>query len=336
MAADESNSALRAWAASAEPERWTALEAATRVLRARQGKGLSPFDGDLTSLVDLTAKRFGPNHVWSASRLETYRSCPFHFFTQNVLVLEPRPDTVEGLDVRQRGTIYHRILEHVYRKAADPTDVDALLAALPAVAQQVLDEAPDREGFRATAWWAQTRAEIVETIRQSLKALAELPNEFRPIGFEERFWGDQELSIHAAEGAGAFRLHGVVDRIDRTADGRLRVIDYKTGGPSAFTPRDLEKGKKLQLPLYALAARDALRLGVPVDGFYWHVQQAKPSEFTLASDAEAAMTRAAAYAWEAVDGARHGRFTPRPPDSGCPDYCPAARFCWRYRPAYHE
>ena len=90
------------------------------------------------------------------------------------------------------------------------------------------------------------------------------------------------------------------------------------------------------MPLYALAARDALHLGTPVDGFYWHVKHAEPSEFTLASGAEAAMARAAEYAWEAVDGVRHGRFTPRPPDSGCPDYCPAVVFCWRYRPAYHE
>ena len=90
------------------------------------------------------------------------------------------------------------------------------------------------------------------------------------------------------------------------------MIDYKTGGPSSFTPRDLEKGKKLQLPLYALAARDALHLGTPVDGFYWHIEHAKPSEFTLASGAEAAMARAAEYAWEAVDGVRHGRFTPQP------------------------
>ena len=98
----------------------------------------------------------------------------------------------------------------------------------------MLDEAPKRHGFRATAWWSQTRAEIVETIRQSLTALAELSDEFRPIGFEQKFGDDQELTVEAAEGAGVFRLHGVIDRIDKADDGRLRVIDYKTGGPSSF------------------------------------------------------------------------------------------------------
>ena len=120
LAADERTGALRAWAEVAHPERWTALEAANACCAARQGNGLSPFEGDLTGLADQTSQRFGPDHVWSASRLETYRACPFRFFTQNVLGLEPRPDAIEGLDVSQLGTIYHRILELVYSETLKP------------------------------------------------------------------------------------------------------------------------------------------------------------------------------------------------------------------------
>ncbi len=336
LAAGPPGSALQAWAEAADPARWRGLHAATRVLAARQGQGPSPYDGDLAGVASQTAAAYGPAHTWSASRLETYRACPFRFFVQHVLGLEPRPDPVEGLDVRQLGTLYHRILELVYRQAADPADADALLAALPAVARQVLDEAPEREGFRATAWWTQTRAGIEETIRQTLQALAALPGEFRPMACEARFWGDEELVVAAPDGGPTFRLHGVIDRVDRAADGRLRVVDYKSGGPSSYTRRDLDEGKKLQLPLYALAARDALGLGTPVDGFYWHVRHAQRSEFTLAGNADAAMVRAVTHAGEAVDGARHGRFVPRPPAEGCPDYCAAAGFCWHYRPAYYD
>ena len=56
------------------------------------------------------------------------------------------------------------------------------------------------------------------------------------------------------DGDDAFRLHGFIDRVDRAPDGRLRIIDYKTGGPAAFTVKAVVEGKKLQLPLYALAA----------------------------------------------------------------------------------
>ena len=117
-------------------------------------------------------------------------------------------------------------------------------------------------------------------------------------------------------------------------DGRLRVIDYKTAGPTAFTRAALERGEKLQLPLYALAARDALGLGEPVDGFYWHVPAAKPSAARLArcdGGAEGAMERAARVAAEVATEVVAGRFAPRPPAEGCPSYCAAASFCWHYR-----
>ena len=83
------------------------------------------------------------------------------------------------------------------------------------------------------------------------------------------------------QGEDSFRLRGFIDRVDRAPDGRVRVIDYKTAGPWAYTKKAVTEGKKLQLPLYALAARDALRLGDPAEGFYWHVRQAESSSFQM-------------------------------------------------------
>jgi hypothetical protein len=33
-----------------------------------------------------------------------------------------------------------------------------------------------------------------------------------------------------------------------------------------------------------------------------------------------------------VRGARQGYFVAHPPADGCPSYCPAAGFCWNFRP----
>jgi len=291
-----------------------------------------PFDGDLTALADAFATQFAPERTWSASRLEAYRSCPFAFFINHVLGLEPRQEPVEGLDARQLGNIYHHIFEQLYRAAADPADLDALLAALPAVAAAVLDAAPRVEGFRATAWWQQSRAEIEANVRRSVEALADLPGSFVPVAQEAAFFDNHSLTV--TDGDDAFRLHGFIDRVDRAPDGSLRIIDYKTGGPAAFTVKAVAEGKKLQLPLYALAAEQALGLGAVADGFYWHVQHAEASKFTLAGfegGPAGAMQTALAHAWAAVRGARAGQFAPHPPAEGCPDYCPAVAFCWRYR-----
>jgi len=335
------------WVQRTEPARQAALEAAVHVFRLRQRSASdSLYDGDLSSLADVFAQRFGPEHPWSASRLEGYRACPFFFFVGSVLRLELREEPAEGLNVRQLGNIYHRIFERLYPvlvvqdkcpAVADPTDLEQLLATLPDVAQAVLDEAPQQEGFRETAWWEQTRSEIVENVRRSLEALAEMQGDFVPYLCEAAFglWDRPPLIVR--EGDDGFRLRGLIDRVDRTPDGRVRVIDYKTASPSTFTNPAVVEGKKLQVPLYALAARDALGLGEPVEGFYWHVQHAETSCFTLGGfegGPERAMALAVVHVWEAIHSARGGHFVPHPPNDGCPSYCPAAAFCWHCRPGF--
>lgn len=337
LAAHPGYGEVRDWAREADPARQAALKAAVDLFRRRRDVSDGSPDGDLRHMAGIFAQRFGPAHVWSSSRLEAYRTCPFLFFVGSVLHLEPRAEPAEGLDARQLGSIYHRILEQLYQRVDDPADLEQLLAALPAVAGAVLDEAPGREGFRETAWWSQTRAEILEDVRRSLQALAQIQEDFIPSQYEVPFGLREQPVLVVRDGDDSFRLRGLIDRVDRTADGRLRVIDYKTGGPASYDKKAVTEGKKVQLPLYALAVRDALGLGEPVEGFYWHVRHARPSPFTLSGfdgGPEAAMGIVVEKVWETVREARTGHFMPQPPDNGCPSYCPAAGFCWRYQPGF--
>jgi ATP-dependent helicase/DNAse subunit B len=333
---------VRNWVRKTAPARQKALDLAVHILGVRV-QSLAPdaspgyHNGDLTSLDDVYGQRFGRSCVWSASRLEAYRTCPFSFFVGTVLGLEPREEPTEGLDARQLGNIYHHILEQVYQAAevSDPNDLEQLVAALPSVAERVLDEAPEREGFRETAWWAQTRDEIIENVQRSLAALAEIQGDFVPLRYEAAFGLKGKPELIVRDGDDQLRLRGFIDRVDRAPDGRLRIIDYKTAGPWAYTNRALADGKRLQLPLYALGARDALGLGEPTDGFYWHVQHAQASSFTLEKFGSAeALEVAVEHAWTAVRGVRQGHFVPQPPSDGCPAYCPAAGFCWLYSPGF--
>jgi RecB family exonuclease len=334
LAACDDCADVERWAETADPVRSEGVRAAAQVLRSRRsGAGGSPFEGDLSALAGVFAARFGPDRAWSPTRLETYRGCPFSFFITYCLGFEPREEPTEGLEPSQLGNIYHRIFERLYGSVQDPANVDQLLVALPAVAGAVLDDAPRTEGFRATAWWEQTRKEIETNVQRSVEALAALPGGFVPLELEANFGGAKALVVTG--GDDSFRLRGFIDRVDRAPDGGLRIIDYKTAGPSSFTVKSIIEGKKLQLPLYALAAEQVLDLGYVADGFYWHVRQAQASNFTLAGFAggpAGAIEVALAHAWTAVRGAREGRFAPQPPDGGCPDYCPAAGFCWRFRP----
>jgi hypothetical protein len=121
--------------------------------------------------------------------------------------------------------------------------------------------------------------------------------------------------------------------VDRDAAGRLCIIDYKSGS-TPIGGRDLAEGRRLQIALYALAARDALALGDVGDGFYWHINSAKPSSLKLKNfegGVEGALNTAVAHAFEHVTGIRAGRFPPSPPTAGCPGHCPGASFCWQYK-----
>jgi ATP-dependent helicase/DNAse subunit B len=317
------------------------VDLAARLFELRRRGAASPYDGDLTAWQSEFCGRFGPDYIWSASRLEAYRTCPYFCFVQRILALEPRLEPAEGLDARQRGNIYHHLLERVYEdpRVRDPADLDRLLAVLPEVAAAVLDAAPRVEGFRETAWWAQTREEILDNARRSLEALAALPGYFVPLQHEAAFGreGCPPLVVH--HGEDRFLLGGYIDRVDRSLSGDVRVIDYKTAGPSPYSRKAVTDGKKLQLPLYALAARDALRLGDPVEGFYWHVQHAEQSGFSLCDfqgGPQGAMDVAVEHAWQAVRGVRDGHFSPAPADGDCPPYCPAVSFCWHYHPGFRR
>ncbi len=327
-----------AWFTHHDPARWERILAGAEIVRMRRTRRAapSPFDGDLSAApFDRTALRERLRR-WSPSRLESYRTCPQFFYLTHVLKLAARSEPAEGADTRQLGNTYHLIFERVYRETGLGADAETLLAALPAVAAAVLAEAPAREGFRVTALWQQQRAEIEANVARSLAALAELGGTL--VALEAHFRGEHALTL-TLDGE-PYTISGVIDRIDRLADGSLRVIDYKLGVSDYDMKTALVDGKRLQLPLYALAAE---RLGYDAvrDGVYWFVTQARASKWSLARfedpatgavGAAAAIELAVDHARTAVQGAWQGQFPAAPPASGCPEYCPAAGFCWRYRP----
>lgn len=288
------------------------------VLRARMNpKASGIYEGQLFDL----SERFGADHGWSASRLESYGTCPFEFFVAYGLELEPREEAEEGFDVRMLGSMLHKILEEHY---GDPS------TALRAKAEKVFADAPTEYGFRPTALWTQQQAELTRVLEKSVEALNEGSQGFTPHTMEARF-GMGNPSLVLKTSAGDVRLHGYIDRLDTASDGSLRVIDYKAGS-TAISASHLKEGRRLQLPIYAMAARDALGLGEVSGGFYWHIQKAEASSLKLEKfegGVEAAFAIAVAHIGKHVTGIRAGHFEPKPPEDGCPSYCPAVNFCWR-------
>jgi ATP-dependent helicase/nuclease subunit B len=75
---------------------------------------------------------------------------------------------------------------------------------------------------------------------------------------------------------GGVTLHGRADRLDRLGDGRLGIVDYKTG--HAPKPKAIEAGFALQLGLLGLIARNGgfeAHRGEPGALEYWSLAKGK-------------------------------------------------------------
>jgi ATP-dependent helicase/nuclease subunit B len=305
------------------------MERGVEALKARLAPNAAgEFEGGIFDL----SERFGAGFGWSASKLESYGTCRFEFFVAYGLGLEPRTPPEEGFDVRMLGSMLHQVLEEVYGAASD---METCLALLPEKAQAVFERAPQEYGFRPTPLWRVQQQELERRLRETITALDEISQGFTPVHLEARFgMGQPSLVLHTE--AGEVRLHGYIDRLDAAPDRSLRVIDYKSGG-AAISAAHLKEGRRLQLPIYALAAQDALGLGEVSSGFYWHIQSAQASSLKLEKfegGVDAAYATAVAHVGKHVNGIRSGHFEPEPPTEGCPSYCPAVGFCWRYKKGF--
>jgi RecB family exonuclease len=311
---------------------WSRIVAAAAAWRARETAGTD--EGDLAGAAAELSADYGPGrHIWSASSLEKYQTCGYTYFITYTLGLEPREEPEEGLDAAQLGSLYHQILESVTR--ADLPEAGDLRAVIAGVARPILEGAPRRLGFRATRWWDKTAGEIIDNVTEAVASLRQGGWTFWRA--EERFGYGGQAGLVLQDGDERIELRGVIDRVDRDAGGRVRIIDYKISSPSRYGDRQFREGRLLQLPLYALAAEQALHLGPVADGFYWHLLRGEASGFRLSggqTTPDAAIQVAAAEAWAAVRAIRAGRFRPEPPTEGCPAYCPAAAFCWHYTPGW--
>jgi ATP-dependent helicase/DNAse subunit B len=319
-------------------ERWQSLRHARDVVHARRVKNADGIhEGSTPDLTDILSARYAPEQIWSASRLEAYSTCPQMFYVSSALGLESSAPPELGLDVMQKGTILHKILEETYRSAENPADVNSVLKQLPKIAKKVFATAPQEYGFRPSELWEIEQEQFLQSLEMTITELGNASEGWLPFAYEQAYGIKDSPLLEIQIGDEKIRLRGVIDRLDKNVDGELRVLDYKTGS-SHLANGDLINGRRLQLPLYALAARDALKLGEPVDGLYWTILAAKAGSLKLAgfkgkngSGFDAAVDTMKEHLLNIVTGIRAGEFRPVPPKGGCPAYCPAAQWCWRYQ-----
>jgi hypothetical protein len=142
-------------------------------------------------------------------------------------------------------------------------------------------------------------------------------------GSVEHGFGDgsvEPVSVELEDGR-TLRFGGRIDRVDRSADGRrLIVLDYKTGSSYGYDVLDkghkdhdiVGRGTKLQLPIYALAARALHPDAEEVDAYYWFIGQRGTIEMKGGPIDAAADARFRDVLGTVVGGIEQGLFPARP------------------------
>ena len=132
--------------------------------------------------------------------------------------------------------------------AIDVETLDAARALARVVAEEHLGGLPARDRAVERVWLLGSAAGV-GVVDRLLSLEADRPGRVLERLLEFRFDGVYQLD--GPEGPRPVRLRGVADRIDLVEDGRLRVIDYKSG-------RAPGRAQSLQLPVYGRCAEQEL------------------------------------------------------------------------------
>ena len=232
----------------------TTKEGEKRLYSVTRGLGEPP----VKRLDAMQARGLYGRPVSSVSRLETFAQCPYKHFVRYGLA--PKEEQRPGVDIAELGTIYHEAAEQFTRMVTE-------LPEFPNISQEVCDRlmdeavAPLIDEWRASPLGESKRGEAVaRRIRRTAKRTARniisqyADSNFKPMQMEFVFGqnGISPILLELADGTFVY-LQGRIDRIDMTADGAVRIIDYKSGGKK-FDPTLVYWGLQLQLLLYMAAA----------------------------------------------------------------------------------
>ena len=180
--------------------------------------------------------------------------CPAWAYFQYRLGATKLKEPVEGLDPAKRGSLVHDALEQFWLAVGNSAHLQSLTGAhrLQAVEHAVdlaltkFDEDPRQEALKPRFRQLE-RQRLIKLLMNWLKVEDARTQPFTVIANE------REVTVEI-EGISA-RMK--IDRIDQLEDGRLLIIDYKTGAKIDFKNWASERITEPQLPIYAAISRPA-------------------------------------------------------------------------------
>lgn len=182
-------------------------------------------------IMELMEKRFFTGRkIFSPSSLNDYLSCPLQFYFKYVLEESPDEEVTDDLDPGAFGSWYHGVMHRLYApfegKEVDSRILDGMLSGagrdlIKRTAEEVFAEKTGNSEIRGV------NLVNLGVIQRLVAETLEVDKSFAPfkiVNLEKKFNAPLVL-----DDGRQVLLGGYIDRLD-VREGRLRVIDYKTGG----------------------------------------------------------------------------------------------------------
>jgi RecB family exonuclease len=268
--------------------------------------GFTPADGLLQCPDNLRwlARLFPNTRQFSATHLELYGQCPFKFFVERVLRVEPMEAIEFATDHGERGSLIHSAFAELHHQdlvqgepPAIPPKGEDLARRFAEIIRRRINEHPPADRLREalaeveitllTEWGEEYGRQWDKHIERCRATFAVIP---QPVLFEQSF-GETPGGADSASPPGAgtpvcmgvgesqVRLGGRIDRIDRGELGGqpiFCVVDYKSGSKKSLSRKDVALGTNLQLPLYVLAVLEQGLAGPRADvaqAAFWYLKE---------------------------------------------------------------
>lgn len=280
---------------------------------ARRSAEFTRFDGNLTGVIDSESALAD---VVSPTRLEAWASCPRRYLFEHLLEVRAvtDPEQIVRLSALDRGHLVHEAIDRFYQPlianreawpssepmpsqgsgrpppgpGRPPTDEDR--TELVGVGRRLADDAAQRGMTGLPLLWQRDRERLLADLGELLDRDSQRePHSRGDIESSEfRFGFDDSAPAvpYRLDDGSVIRFRGIIDRVERHNDGGLIVVDYKTGKTDDYrgitkgeSADPTDRGTKLQLPVYALAAAAHFGRGEgnreAVRSAYWFVSTAE-------------------------------------------------------------
>ncbi|GAA3932312.1 PD-(D/E)XK nuclease family protein [Hymenobacter algoricola] len=211
------------------------------------------YEGDLVLEKDpemLAALRARLENGLSPSALNEYLKCSLRFYFNRLAKFSENDEVEEKLGADGFGTAVHKALEMLLLPFAEDSreltaaDIPGLLLRVPKEVADALWQAEEEHHARPDEGLNHVLGQVAEQlVRRYLESLPGQPDvlPLRIKGLETRLHAT--VFVPLADGSQLnLRLIGTADRLDELPDGRLRVVDYKTGLVRATELRLNSKG----------------------------------------------------------------------------------------------